>query len=152
MIKVTPENCVNVLAVAELVRANRLKEVAFRFILRNLNQVYNSRSFKEVSEQMPSLKHQILQRIQRENNRALLMDWNAKVHQIQQDKEKKRKDALGDPEFPIVQYAMLIVAGFSFLALNQQTESVGLLVPILNTLLFLVVLMAACFSLSRDNN
>ena len=122
MLQVTPENCINVLAVADLVQANRLKEAAFRLILRNLAVVCESKQFRELSNQSPHLKHQLLERLQRENNRALLMEWNNKVRQVQQRIEKEKEDQTESLKFPWIQYVALAVIAWAYVAIGQFNE------------------------------
>ena len=72
MIYVTPSNCLNTLAVSEMVHASTLKERSMRNVGRHLSRLHGSTPYKELMKQCPHLQHEILERVQGSNNRAIL--------------------------------------------------------------------------------
>ena len=156
MIQITAENCINMLAIADLVHADRLKETAVQFIVAHLSRIYQTEPFEQLNVQMPRLKHLIFDCIQRQNNRALLVDWNGKVQQVQaqyREAEKVRLEhnAANPMDFPWANYVILFAIAIAYVTVNRQTESIGWLVPVLNVIILLACIVAACSSLMRDS-
>jgi len=145
LLEVNDDNCLEVLQIADLYGARRLREAALLHIVRHLESVAASPAFREFAAQYPTFMDEIFGKIKATS--ALSTALSSDFHDIKEDgtpegRDEDEQDYEGfDPgPFPWGPIAGLIICGFVYTHLARMI-AIGPMVPFIN-ILFIAGLIA----------
>ncbi|TMW58668.1 hypothetical protein Poli38472_010227 [Pythium oligandrum] len=147
-IVVTPENCVDVLVVADFVHASYLKEVAMSFIQAHLPRLTAATSntvLARLTREHSHLLEQLYERIQRQHQQQqMLRDWQRHVESLvraQQDEQDRQwQEMSANTKFPWVALILAFVFATLYLNVMNHREFDYPVVPAINV----VVIAGLC--------
>ncbi|TYZ63393.1 hypothetical protein PybrP1_000171 [[Pythium] brassicae (nom. inval.)] len=150
-VRVTSSNCLDVLAVADLVSASHLKQVALAFLQTHLQTMAPRPMFARFKDDYPHLLTELFEHIRSQTaNESQLRDWHRAVeHQVALQREQEETEwkarAADAGRFPWLY--LILTATFATLYLSVMSRQVHdhPLVPALNVVALLGVFGALFF-------
>lgn len=140
MISVTAENAVEVYRIASMVDAPRLQTEALSFMASHLADVGGTAAFRRLCDADASLRASILERAMA--SASSLASGSSGVQQ----RVEKTANTAGPGAFPIWASLLALVSAYAY-ARASTYVSLGPLIPIANTLFFVVLLLVGCLRL-----
>ena len=142
LVDVSNGNCLDVLQVADIYGAKRLREAALLHIVRHLDSVASSPAFRGFAVQHPGLMDEIFDKIKATSPlTTALADEHPDDGTAAGDKEGDKEDDSFDPgPFPWMPLGGLVACGIIYSQLSQMV-ALGPLIPLIN-ILFVAGLIA----------